>query len=85
MAVKSKTDFNEEIRPIWTGITPTYIQSLYGSIPKRIQQVIDHSVNSAAFVTEYSSHVPVYVEDYSYLSKGATRYGTAGRIKMSIN
>ena len=42
LAVKSKTDFNEEIRPIWTGITPTYIQSLYVTIPKWIQQVIDH-------------------------------------------
>ena len=25
---------------IWTGITPAYIQNLFGSIPKRIQQVI---------------------------------------------
>ena len=39
-AVKSKADLIEEIRRIWTGITPAYIQSLYGSIPKGIQQVI---------------------------------------------
>ena len=39
-AVKSKADLIEEIRLIWTGITPAYIQSMYGSIPKRIQQVI---------------------------------------------
>ena len=35
-AVKSKADLIEEIRRIWTGFTP----SLYGSIPKRVQQVI---------------------------------------------
>ena len=39
-AVKSKADLIEEIRRIWTGITPAYIQSLYGSISKRVQQVI---------------------------------------------
>ena len=43
-AVKSKADLIEEIRRIWTGITPAYIQSLYGSIPKKIQQVTPHKV-----------------------------------------
>ena len=35
-AVKSKTDLIEEIRRIWSEITPAYIQSVYGSIPTRI-------------------------------------------------
>ena len=39
-AVKSKADLIEKIRRIWPVITPAYIQSLYGSIPKRFQQVI---------------------------------------------
>ena len=39
-AVKSKADLIEEIRLIWTGITPAYIHSMFGSIPKIIQQVI---------------------------------------------
>ena len=32
-AVKSKADLIEEIRRIWIGIKPAYIQILYGSIP----------------------------------------------------
>lgn len=39
-AIKSKENLIEEIRRIWTQITPAYIKSLYGSIPNRIQHVI---------------------------------------------
>lgn len=39
-AIKSKENLIEEIRRIWTQITPAYIKSLYGSIPNRIHHVI---------------------------------------------
>lgn len=38
--IKSKDDLVEEIRGIWTSITPDYVQNLYKSIPNRILNVI---------------------------------------------
>ena len=38
--IENKDDLFREIHTIWTAITPQYVQSLYKSIPRRLQHVI---------------------------------------------
>ena len=47
--IHSRADLIEEIRRIWTTITPAYIQSLYRCIPRRIQ----HAIRLKGHLTKY--------------------------------
>ena len=38
--ILNKKKFVREVKKIWVGLTPAYIQSLYNSIPRRIRSVI---------------------------------------------
>lgn len=38
--IENKDDLFREIQRVWTSITPQYVQSLYNTIPRRLQSVI---------------------------------------------
>lgn len=38
--IENKDDLFQEIQRVWTSITPQYVQSLYNTIPQRLQSVI---------------------------------------------
>jgi hypothetical protein len=38
--IKTRQDLIDNVLEIWTSLTPTYIKSLYQSLPKRVQAVL---------------------------------------------
>lgn len=48
--IENKDDMFREIQRVWTSIKPQYVQSLYNTIPRRLQIVIQLNCHLICFI-----------------------------------